>query len=225
MSNTNHSNQRSFYGGKSPRDVPFFRIKEAARAIDGMPESTLRTWCNHKIFRPANCERPITLSFNNLVEARVLRALRVRHEMRMDIIKEAIDYAENKLGVSQLLLRRDLQFDGLSLVIKHMGESVSLTPSHQLKLRALLDQSLQRVEWDRDNFARRVYPHFSGGDNSNVVYLDPEISFGRTVVSERAISTNVIYNRFNAGESEQFIAEDYRISADDVRQAILFEAA
>ena len=41
------------------------------------------------------------ISFNNLVEAHVLRALRTRDGVRMTAVRKAIDYAEKELGIKR----------------------------------------------------------------------------------------------------------------------------
>ena len=93
------------YGDQDPRDQPWYTYPEAARAT-GIPVSTLRAWTvgqrykrrdDRGFFEPV-ISRPSAddprLSFTNVIEAHVLRALRTVHEVRLDYIREAIQYAE-----------------------------------------------------------------------------------------------------------------------------------
>lgn len=67
----------NFYRENDPRDVPHYGITEATRIIPGVPKSTLRNWFNGSdpILNPSDV-KPITLSFNNLVEACVLQCIK-----------------------------------------------------------------------------------------------------------------------------------------------------
>ncbi len=165
----------------------------------------------------------MTLSFNNLLEARVLRALRVRHGVQMEAIRKAIKMAEKELSVDRLLLRQDLRTDGSSLLIQYYGQYVHLNPGKQIAMKKILDSVLARIDWDNDNFAKRFYPSFVGDERK--VFIDPLYSFGRAVVSKRYISTQVIYGRVNSGEPMEDVAKDYRISTKEVEQAVVFEEA
>src|SRR3712207_785505 len=81
----------SLYGGRDPREVPAYTIGDAARYLH-MPAATLRSWFVGRTYPrrrggPGSFKRLITpadaqasrLSFLNLVEAHVLRALRTEH--------------------------------------------------------------------------------------------------------------------------------------------------
>lgn len=215
-------NYSKFYGGTDAREVGLYGVAEAARIVDRVPPSTLRGWCN-TVLTPASLH-PMTLSFNNLIESRVLRALRVKHKVQMDAIRDAIKRAERELNVERLLLHKELRTDGSSLIIDYYGEFTHLNPGKQLAMKKVLDSVLSRVEWGEDDFARRFYPTFAGEENS-VVFIDPLCSFGRALVSDRYISTGVIHGRISGGEALSAVAKDYQITTLEVEQAVVFEEA
>src|SRR5262245_5331026 len=87
------------------REVPMYTVAEAAHHL-GLPRATLRSWVFGRHYRaggesrlsPGIIHRPDSsderLSFSNLVEAHVLRALRVEHEVPMPQVRKALIYAE-----------------------------------------------------------------------------------------------------------------------------------
>ena len=87
---TRMSPTRNIYGGKDPRDIAAYTVVEAARYVR-IPAQTLRSWVvgqsysrdsRRLVFHAlitAPEYAPIRLSFNNIIEAYTLRALRTRH--------------------------------------------------------------------------------------------------------------------------------------------------
>ena len=194
-----------------------------------MPQSTLRSWCtrgfSEALFNASSLGPPVTLSFNNLIEARVLRILRVSHGLRLQAIRDALEFAEVELGVSRPLLHKGLMVNGESLVLKRYGELIDLNPSAQLKMLYLLEDHMQRIDWDTDQFATRFYPSFNGSVEKRSVFIDPSVSFGNSLVSSKCITTNILYIRFNAGEAIDDLVQDYDISREEIESAIVYEEA
>ncbi len=94
------------------RNQPAYGPAEAARYLK-LPAATLRSWTVgrdypkgdatatfHPLIAPASA-RPLQLSFYNLVEAHVLRALRTEHGVAIGELRKAIDYAQRKLHIGQ----------------------------------------------------------------------------------------------------------------------------
>ena len=118
--------EHELYGGKDPRNRPLYSFPEAGRAT-GIPASTLRAWFVGTTYGPRGdttrfepvIQRPdpndVRVSFANLIEAHVLRALRTLHDVRMNSVREAVDLAQTELVLcSQSLFRfADLGDDGL----------------------------------------------------------------------------------------------------------------
>jgi hypothetical protein len=93
-----------------PREFPIYGLSEAAGYLH-IPLATLRSWTVGRKYRTrdgsASFEPLIQLpepsearlSFSNLVEAHVLRALRTRHDVSMRAVRQALSYAEGELAV------------------------------------------------------------------------------------------------------------------------------
>ncbi len=221
-----------------PRHVGAYGIAEAAHYLT-LPPATLRTWVRGRSYPTAEGRQfsdaliqlpepaePL-LSFTNLVEAHVLKAIRRRHGIPMQKVRPALLYLEEELGVSHPLARQELLTDGVHLFVEHFGQLVNLSRSGQLAVRELLEAHLRRIEHDAQGLALRLFP-FSRGDSLDVpriVVVDPRISFGRPVIAGTSVRTDVIASRLKAGESVQDLAEDYRVEVDQIEEAIRYELA
>lgn len=224
---------------KDLRNEPAYPLTEAARYIK-LPPATLRAWTFGRpyptaqgsahfrpIIRPAS-SRPPLLSFWNLIEAHVLRALRTDHGFSVKAVRQAIDYAQRELDVEHLLLRRELCFDAGQLFLDRYGKLINLSASGQLAMRQVLQAHLKRVNWDADQFPVRLHPFISSlsadtAADSMPIAIDPHISFGRPVVLSRGISTATIAARIDAGETVDALAADYDLRSADIEQAVLYE--
>ncbi len=219
------------YSGKDPRDLPAYTYAQASRILD-FPSATIRAWVVGTTykggrFRPVISrpdEEDSRLSFLNLVEAHVLRALRLRHRVPMGEVRQALDYAEHKLGVERLLIREKLRTADGHLFLEKFGELVHLSPSKQAYIETVLRSQLQRVEYDRGS-SICLFPVIPGDATRRTVQVSPSFGFGDPVTSRRRIRTSVIADRFDAGETIEDLAEDYDLEIQEVRDAITFEAA
>lgn len=215
-----------------------YPLVEAARYLRLSP-ATLRSWAVGRPyptakgtghFRPLLAlpsRKPPVLSFWNLVEAHVLRALRTDHRVSLKALRQALTYAEHELGIEHLLLRQDLSAGAGRLFLDRYGELIDLSASGQLAMRRVFDEHLKRVEWDTRPFPVRLYPFVSAETPhaSRPIAIDPNVAFGRPVVQRAGISTGTIAGRIDAGESVADLVADYGLSEAEIEQAVLYERA
>jgi len=155
------------------RDQPAYPLTEAARYLK-LPAATLRAWTLGRpypttrgkshfrpLIRPASGQPPL-LSFSNLIEAHVLRALRTEHGVSVKALRQAVDFAERKLGIERLLLRPELCSDAGQVFLDRYGELINLSASGQLAMRQLRQAHLRRVTWDKERFPIRLHPFVVG---------------------------------------------------------------
>lgn len=219
-----------------PREQPAYPLAEAARYLK-IARATLSGWVtgrpNHRsdsaarsgpLIRPASVKPPV-LSFWNLIEGHVLWSLRTEHGVSLRDARKALRYAEDTLEVERLLLRRDLFTEGGRLFLERYGKLIDLSASGQLAMRQVFEQRLKRVEWDEWEFPVRLYPYVSGAapTPSRPIVIDPERAFGRPVLHRQGISTRVIAERIDAGETVAELAQDYELKESEVEEAVLYE--
>lgn len=222
---------------KDPRDVPAYLPTEAARYLR-IPPATLRSWVLGRayprgsgiahfdplILLPESSTN--ALSFNNIVEAHVLNALRRQHAVSIHDVRTALDYAEKELGIKRLLLREELRTTGGQVFLKRYGQLINLSRSGQIAMEKLLEAYLRRVEWDQSSVPVRLFPFVAPDDETpRKVVIDPRVAFGRPVIWPSAISTSTIVERIDAGESQEAVAADYGLNNDEVEEAVLYERA
>ena len=209
------------------RNQPAYTLAEAARYLKVAP-ATLRSWVvgraypkgegvahSHPLIGAA-VKRPPTLSFWNLIEAHVLRSLRIDHGVSMDALRKALRYAEGELKIDRLLLSQELRTDAGRLLLERYGQLIDLSTSGQMALRHTFHEHLARVAWDPWKFPVRLYPF-------------PSWFFRKPIracaIVSRGISTGAIAERIDAGETAAELAADYDLTERDIEEAVLYERA
>ena len=224
------------YGGRDPREIPAYSITEAARYVRLAP-ATLRSWVigrsyprrDGTAFFPPLIQPPDSvenmLSFSNLVEAHVLRSLRTKHSVSIRAVRDALKYAQQKLQIKRLLLRKQLCTDAADLFLDRYSELINLSKSGQLVMRKFFEAYLSRIEWDRDDLPARLYP-FVRTDweaEAREIVIDPFISFGRPIIKSKSITTAIIVSRIDAGETVPELAKDYDLNPSEIESAYIYE--
>lgn len=228
------------YKGRDPADIPAYTPLQVARYLD-VPAATVRAWVFGRNYRTKEGVRyfePVIkvpdviegvpshqLSFTNLVEVHVLRAIRVNHDVPLEKVRLAVEFLETVLNADHPLARIDLQTDGLDLYIDNLEQIISVSRHGQMYFREVVKAHLRRIERGSERLARRLYP-FTGGSDINspsAVVIDPRISFGRPVLVGTGIPTAELAERFKAGESFVELAEDYGIDAMKIEEALRSE--
>ena len=225
------------YGGRDPRDAPVYSVADAARYLRLSP-STLRSWAAGRSYPLSNGQGSsgplfqvppgdgLSLSFHNLVEAHVLRALRFNHRVPMREIRIALTYAQREFKIDRLLIDERLRAGPGNFFLDEYGKLINLGKSGQLAMRLTLEAYLKRLDRGRDGLPIRFYPipeHKVDADR--IIVLDPRLSFGRPVLVNRGIATATIAERIDAGEPVSRVAEDYGINEKDVEEAVVYERA
>ncbi len=209
-----------------PREMPSYTVPEVAWSLR-MPPSTVRSWFfgNKDQFAalllPALPESKL-LSFNNMIETFVLRSLRKGHKIPMHHVRQVLERVEIELGRARPLLHEDFKTDGIRLFIEHAG----ITQDAATGQRALFEEHLKRLNF-RDGVANRIYPYTRPGsscDDPMSVVIDATRSFGRPIVDRIGVPTEVINDRWWAGDSISMLTEDYCCEAVDIEEAIKYES-
>jgi len=218
------------------REMPAYGIVEAAHYL-GIPKATLRSWVlgrhyptgtGKRFFRSiielADKDQRL-LSFENLVEAHVLDAIRRAHGVAFWRVRRAVEYLKSRLGSKHPLAEQRFVTDDIDLFVEVYGQLVNISREGQLAIKELIETYLQRVERDRVGAAIRLYPFTRERTphEPKIIVIDPSISFGRPVLVGTGIATTVIAQRYKAGESIEELAEDYGRSRADIEEAIRCE--
>jgi uncharacterized protein (DUF433 family) len=165
------------------------------------------------------------LSFHNLCEAFALRALRETHDIQLKKVREAIQVAQRRHGISRLLISPQLKIAGPDLLLDTYFELEHLTPSAQLAARDLMAFYLKRIElenWLESELC--PIPKMPQHKDERLISVSPFIAFGRPRIKRRGISTGEIAQRFDVGEPRETIIADYQLTDAEFTEAIVYES-
>ncbi len=218
-----------------PREIPSYRIGEVAHYLR-MPKATVRAWAlGQGGFRPVLALEPQSgpplLSFVNLVEVHVLDALRREHDIPLRKARSVLRILARLFpGVAHPLADKDLMTESREVFVEHLGNLVSASQEGQMAIREILEAHLRRVDRDPLGRASRLYPFTRKRDDAGslahepkLVMIDPEVEFGRPVLTGTGIPTLVIADRYKAGDSIAELARDYDRPEEDIEEAIRCE--
>jgi uncharacterized protein (DUF433 family) len=222
------------------RNVGNYPISESAHYLM-IPIGTLRSWVlgqsrnNSQGFKrskplielPESGMKIHLLSFTNLVEAHILRAIRAQHGVSLDKVRKALDFMQQQFSVPHPLARVEFQTDGVNLFVESVGRLINASDASpgQLAMREMLKHLLKRIELDEEGIAARLFPYTrsSNEDGPKLVVIDPRISFGRPILVGTGIPTAILAERYKAGDSIDELAYDYDCDRLKIEEAIRYE--
>ena len=112
------------------------------------------------------------------------------------------------------------------MFLDHYGTVSELTRSEQISIRGLLDAYLKRIDFGDAGLPKDFYPMERISESGRkLILVSPFVSFGRAVIKRLGVSTHVISDRLNAGESEESIMNDYGLEREELGEATAYEAA
>jgi uncharacterized protein (DUF433 family) len=221
-------------------EAPSYRAAEAARILV-IPPSTVNAWCFGQgyttkegdlrtfqpVIRPADYRRRL-LSFANLCELHVLSSITRSYRIPLQQVRPALQYVREQLGIERPLLERDFQTNGISLFLTYAGQLINVSRGGQVALRGDLEAALDRIE--RGGAAGRPIrlfpfsrPIAKAAEQPRIIAIDPQIGFGRPIVVPARVRTEVIIDRFEAGDSPSEMAADYGVTEAEILEAVRFE--
>ena len=208
--------------GSAINDRAAYGIPEASHYLR-MNSSTLRTWIrNGGLIQSPN---EGYLSFNNLLEAHVLKALRRKHEFSMQSLRKMLPAAAGLLQSARPLLDARFSTDGLSLFLEMDEALINLSKSNQTAIREFVSLYTERIERDSKGFPNRLFPFIflASSHEPKSISIDPRIAFGRSVLTGTGISTEVIAGRFAGRDSIADLAAEYEVPTTVIEDAIRWE--
>lgn len=220
-------------------DDPAYTAREAAHILN-LPAATLKAWCFGQgyrsnsgaskrfqpVIRPADGAARL-LSFANLCELHILSAIRRQHKIPLPKVRDSMAYVRSKLGCERPLIDRQFRTNGIDLFVEHASKLLNVSKQGQEALRGEFELALARIERNHDGVPVRLFPFSRSSATDKVqpktVVIDPRLSFGRPVLSKVAVPTEVIVDRFRAGDSVAEMARDYDVGEEEIEEALRFE--
>lgn len=214
-----------------------YTFPEAARLVDIQP-GALRRWLQGYDSRKGETIQhhpPLWtsevsdanidgLSFHDLLEVRFVKAFR-NLGISLQTIRIASDNARNILESRYPFTCKGFRTDGETIFAEAMRESGDLElldlRSRQYVFKKVVEPSLYAgIVFDTDKGAVRWYPL----ERSRAIMLDPAVAFGKPVVTDTSLRTDVLYDAWLAEDKDKhLVARLYEVPVRTVETAIRFE--
>jgi hypothetical protein len=204
----------TLYSKIDSRRIPIYSIQDAAHYLR-IPVSTIRSWTigqkypvksGSNFFAPIieiSPSKPYLLSFTNLVEIHVLRAIRQHHKIQLNRVRDALDFIDERFQVDHPLATQEFSTDGVDLFIDRYGELIQASQIERNQLKLAIHTHLERIEPDDSGLAIKLYPFTRSHEENNprIVVIDPRVAFGRRTIDGTGIATSILKERYSAGDS------------------------
>ncbi len=220
--------------GLPPRERPSYTVAEVSHYV-GTPAATVQAWVKGQAgFRRVlhldeERQGPPLLSFLNLVEIHVLGALRSHHRLPLPRIRRALAFLSRRSPRIFIRWRNSTS--------KPMALASSITRIQARRChsrRATRDEKNPRGVFGANRPGRQPCPRSPlsvhapargvfPSDEPRLVVIDPEIAFGRPALSQSGVPTDVIAERFRAGESIGELSQDYGRPVFEIEEALRCE--
>jgi uncharacterized protein (DUF433 family) len=167
------------------------------------------------------------IGFQDLLELRVVREF-VSHGVPLLVIRRCLDTAKDIFKTNHPFTTNRFATDGKTIFadIVRDGQEQEMVDlrGKQLVFREIIKPSLYAgIEYE-GKFARRWFP---GGGKQKQVVIDPEMQFGKPLLTEEGISTEAIYANFKVEGGDKaavgLVAKIFEIHPRKVEAAIRFE--
>ena len=206
---------------------------EASRMV-GMSQTTLRRWLlgyqhdskdEPALWQPQYepDEDGVLLGFRDLVEARIVNALRKRR-IGLTTIRKCIERARGIVGDERPFSTQQFRTDGKTIFLEitrniDEPEFIDLRKSQGV-FKRVVEPSLQDLDFGPSGAERWWLLH-----GKKTVVADPARSFGQPILADHGISTARIVEVVAAEGSVEQAAKVYEIKPRLIRDALAYEVS
>ncbi len=215
--------------------IGVYSVPEAARMI-GMGGQTLRRWLlgyDHAASDGKHFHYPlwslqherlddeIFLGFRDLVEARIVNALR-QSGISLQAIRECLDVARQIINDAHPFSTKHFKTDGKSLFLE-IAENASDPHLIDLKRRQHVFRNVVAPSLNGIEFGQEAAERWWLLDGKKTVVADPTRSFGQPIVASSGLTTRRIKEAVEAEGSIERAAKVYEIRQSEIRDALAYE--
>lgn len=200
--------------------LPAYQIKEAADYAQ-ISTQTVVAWHRIEAALLKEREQRAALSYMQLIEVAVVAAFR-KAGVQMKNIRKARAWAAHELKSEFPFAEykfkenaRHLYLDSQQIDVKE-NTVVQADAEGQLGWASIIGR-LNEFVYEDEGIVLQW--HVAG--KSSPIIIDPRISFGSPAI--KGIATWILRGRYDAGESDSDIADDFGLEKNEVREALRFE--
>ena len=218
--------------GLARLERPLYSFAEADR-IANLTRGTTKRWLAGYQYRDRLGARvalpPVTgrgpkaavegVSFLDLVELVAIGGLK-REGFNLPKIRQVVDYCQKELHTAYPLASLKFKVGGRDVFVERGGHLLDvLRRKGGQAWSEVLEPFLETLDYG-EAFANRWWPL----GKERAVVVDPEYGFGLPALAHSGVRTDIIFERFQAGDPPEQIAQDFNLAADAVEQALEFES-
>ena len=202
---------------------PLYSKGEVARIV-AAPSSTVHGWLRGRTIAGRSYGSVIEgvgegsgpqVSFTGLAEAYVLNAFR-KAGLPLQRIRPAVAMLRENLQLDHALASKRLVTDGAEILIKSDDPSdkrLMVVRSGQAVFNEVVEGYLKHIDFGELGYASTIaLPQYT----DTRVIVRPLLNGGRPTVESRGIAVDDLLSRVRAGEPPTEIADDFRLSLDDL---------
>jgi hypothetical protein len=154
------------------------------------------------------------IGFRDLMELRIVKAFR-NHDVPLQVIRAAIEGAKAMFGTEYPFTAHRFLTDGKSIfseaLQEHGDAEMTDLAKRQLVFEHIVRPALYTgIEFAGDGRATRWFPF----KHSKVIVLDPEIAFGKPVLTDYGVRTEVVAETFKVEKDKKTVASLFDIRKD-----------
>lgn len=202
---------------------PLYSKGDVARIV-AAPASTVHSWLRGRTFGnrfyPPVIEgvargSGAQVSFTGLAEAYVLNAFR-KAGLPLQRIRPAVEMLKEQLQLEHALASRSLVTDGAEVLIRSTDAAdkrLMVVRNGQAVFNEVVEGYLRHIDFGDLGYASSIaLPQFT---NTKVI-VRPLLNGGRPSIASRGIAIEDLLSRVRAGEPPAEVADDFRLSVDDL---------
>lgn len=158
-------------------------------------------------------------SFIDLMEVVMIGGLR-RSGFSVPMIKKINSFCQVHLHLTRPLVTETFKVDGKeAFIIASQTELINVsTNAGMMAWNEVLDPFLESVDFE-EQLIQRWWPR----GRSEPVVLDSDYGFGLPVVYGTGVRTEIVAERYKAGDEEDMIAYDFSLEFEEVEAALRYE--
>jgi uncharacterized protein (DUF433 family)/GNAT superfamily N-acetyltransferase len=161
------------------------------------------------------------IGFQDLMELRIVKAFS-GHGVPTQLIRMALRHAKEIFGSEYPFTSNRFLTDGRTIfyeTLEQGRDELTDLVRRQLVFESIIRPQLyEGIEFSSQGAAVRWFPR-----KGKTIMLDPDVSFGRPVLSAFGIPTEVIAQAMKAERNVRAVAAQFEIPVDKVRAAVKFE--
>lgn len=209
--------------------IPRYSYADADRMAEASRGTSRRWTTGYQYLRPGrdrvvqppvtqNVERHEGVSFLDLMEIVAIGKLK-KVGFLLPTIRGIVITCQDVLGVSRPLVSLKFKVGGREIFVDAGSNLVEVgRRKGEQAWKEILEPFLETVDYTQETVSR-WWPMGKNGP----VMVDPSYGFGLPVVKNSGVRTEILLERFRAGEKMREIGEDFNLQPSDVEDAIQFE--